>query len=60
MFILLAVTFTLGVFLGVLIVCLLIIAKENQEGQDVAEVLSGNDRGSLYLLSHPARGPERI
>lgn len=39
MFILLAVTFTLGVFLGVLIVCLLIIAKESSE----AKMLSRSD-----------------
>lgn len=56
MYILLAVTFTLGVFLGGLIACLLVVAKENQKDQDVAEVPSRKDRGSLYLLSHPAKG----
>jgi hypothetical protein len=35
MFILLAVTFGLGVFLGVMIICLLIMAKKSQRGQEV-------------------------
>ncbi len=60
MFILLAGTFMLGVFVGVLIVGLLIVAKENQRDQDAAEFSSKNDRDSLYLLSHPPGSPERI